>query len=124
MHLSGNEFDIMDALWRAGRPLNRAELLKETQGRNWNPASIHLILNALMSKGMTRVTEDSKPYARTYEAVISKEEWIKVVLKEMLKLDSEEEALFIVMDAFIMKNGKVSKKMMKTVQGYLESVGK
>lgn len=124
MHLSENEFGIIDALWREGRPLSRAEIFKETQGRNWNPASIHLILNALMSKGVMRVTENSKPHSRTYEAVISKEEWVKSALKEMLKLDSDEKTLFMVMDAFIKKNGKVSKKMMKTVQEYLENVGK
>ena len=41
MRISENEYKIMQLLWDEGRPLTRAEILKGTEGRNWNPASIH-----------------------------------------------------------------------------------
>ncbi|MCR4598187.1 MAG: hypothetical protein K5678_04040 [Acetatifactor sp.] len=47
-------------LWNEGRPLTREEILKGTEGRNWNPASIHQILNSMISKGVIRITDEEK----------------------------------------------------------------
>lgn len=76
MNLSQNEYKIMELLWSEDRPLSRAEILKGTEGRNWNPASIHLILNAMISKGAIKITDEDIKYARTYEACLTKDEYI------------------------------------------------
>jgi len=71
MIMSNNEYKIMRLLWDASRPLTRAEILNGTKDRDWNPASIHLILNSMISKGAIKITDETKKYRRTYEACIS-----------------------------------------------------
>ena len=55
IRLSPNEQAIMELIWSAGRPLSRQEILEGTDGRSWNPASIHLVLNNMLSKGILRI---------------------------------------------------------------------
>ncbi|MBR4606517.1 MAG: BlaI/MecI/CopY family transcriptional regulator [Lachnospiraceae bacterium] len=97
--LSDNEFTIMKLLWDAGRPLTRAEILNGTEGRTWNPASIHLILNSMLSKGVIAITDAQVKYGRTYEAVLGRDEYVVEGIKRLLPYASEAQALEIVRDA-------------------------
>ena len=81
MILSDNEFIIMNLLWKEDRPLSRAEILKGTPRRNWNPASVHLILNSMLSKGVLKITDETQRYGRNYEACITKAEYIVGVIE-------------------------------------------
>ncbi len=87
MRLSENEKQIMQLMWD-GKPLSREEILKGTKNRTWNPASVHLILNSLLSKGAIRVTDETKKYGRTYEAAISKEEYAREYINDLRELFS------------------------------------
>ena len=49
--LSSNEFKIMQLLWKENRPLSRPEIIDLTPEKDWNPNSIHLILNNMIEKG-------------------------------------------------------------------------
>ena len=79
--LSENEYKILSLMWREGKPITRAEILKGTEGRNWNPSSIHLILNAMISKHVIKITDEKRTYGRTYEPVISYQEYLIETLK-------------------------------------------
>ena len=120
MRMSENEYMIMELLWKEGRPLSRAEILKGTPNKNWNPASVHLILNAMISKGTIRITDEQKKYGRTYEACFTQDEFIMNGLKELLPNGTEKELLNAVLDAFAIKNGKVSKAVLKDIQKYID----
>lgn len=93
MILSDNEYIMMALMWREGKPLSRNELLKGTPGRNWNPASIHLILNSMISKGAIKITDESKNYGRTYEPLISRDEYLLDVLQRTFPDCAIEEIL-------------------------------
>lgn len=82
--LSENEYGILELLWDSGKPLSRAEILKGTEGRTWNPASIHLILNSMLSKGVIAITDEGRKYGRTYEAVIGREEYLIEGIRRLL----------------------------------------
>ena len=82
MKLSQNEYKIMAAMWEANKPMSRADILAATEGRNWNPASIHLILNAMISKGVLKITDVEKNYGRTYEPCMTMDEYLIDLLKE------------------------------------------
>lgn len=103
--LSQNEYTFMQLFWREDRPLTRAELLKGTGGRNWNPASIHLILNSLISKGAIFITDESKTYGRTYEARMTLEDYVTTGIAAMFPDLEPDEALNLVM-----KIGRKKKK--------------
>lgn len=83
--LSPNEFKIMQLLWKEERPLSRPEIIEMIPERDWNPNSIHLILNNMIEKGVIRVdgmTRCGRGYGRTYAATVNNLEYAVMLLKE------------------------------------------
>lgn len=111
---------LMQLLWKEDRPLSRAEILKGTEGRNWNPSSIHLILNSMMSKGIIHITDETKRYGRTYETLCSYQDYVMDSLQEIFPSVEKDELLNAVMDAFVLKNGKVSKRSLNYIRKYVD----
>ena len=94
--LSPNEFKIMQLLWKEDRPLSRPEIIELTPERDWNPNSIHLILNNMIEKGVIRVdgmTRCGRGYGRTYAASLSNLEYAVQLLKESTPDMSADERL-------------------------------
>ena len=54
--LSSNEFCILQLLWTEGRALTRPEILEALPDKDWNPNSIHLILNNMIKRVSCRST--------------------------------------------------------------------
>lgn len=105
MQISHNEYQIMELLWREQKPLSRADILRGTAGRNWNPASIHLILNSMLSKSVIKITDENKKYARTYEAVLTQEEYLCRCIEDSLPGKSNEDRLRAVVMALVNRDG-------------------
>ena len=80
--LTKNEYLILSLMWKENRPVTRAEILKGTEGRDWNPASIHLILNSMISKGAIKITDESTKYGRTYKPEMTYREYLMETLRE------------------------------------------
>lgn len=77
--LSETEMDIMLLLWEAGMPLSRPEILNRLAGKDWNPNSIHQVLNSMMKKGVLQVdgmTRCGKIYGRTYKPTMTQQEFV------------------------------------------------
>jgi predicted transcriptional regulator len=95
--LSPNEFKIMQLLWKEDRPLSRPEIIELLPERDWNPNSIHLILNNMIEKGVIRVegmTRCGRGYGRTYAATLNNLEYALAVLREATPgLTEDERAL-------------------------------
>lgn len=66
--------------------MSRPEIIELTPDRDWNPNSIHLILNNMIEKGVIAVdglTRCGRGYGRTYVAVVSNLEFAMDVLKSV-----------------------------------------
>lgn len=77
--LSRNELCILQLLWRVDKPLSRPEILDGIPNKDWNPNSIHLILNNMIQKGVLRVegmTRCGRGYGRTYAPAITQSQYI------------------------------------------------
>ena len=96
--LSHNEYLFMELLWTEGHPLSRSEILKGTTGRNWNPSSIHLILNSMLSKGVIKITDEEKKYGRTYETLITRDDYMIRCIESGTPGKSSEERLMSVVN--------------------------
>lgn len=105
MQVSHNEYIIMELLWKENRPLSRAEILKGTPGRNWNPASVHLILNSMLSKNLIKITDESKTYGRTYESIVSEEEYVRQLVDDSMPNKSNRDRLLGVVMALVNRDG-------------------
>ena len=51
MRLTKSELEIMSVLWKADRPLSRAEILEFSEDKTWKDNSIHILLNGMLKKG-------------------------------------------------------------------------
>ena len=94
--LSPNEFKIMQLLWKQNRPLSRPEIIEMTPEREWNPNSIHLILNNMIEKGVIRIegmARCGRGYGRTYAAAMSNLEYAVYLLREATPELSDDQRL-------------------------------
>lgn len=101
--LSQSELEIMDLLWRVGRPLTRAEIIKLLPNKKWNEKSIHLILNNIIDKGVLEVKgfeRCGKIYGRTYGPVMTRAEFIGEKINEIIPQISLEERIDCLICAF------------------------
>ena len=48
LSLSDTEMDIMQLLWQENVALSRPEILAHLEGKEWNPNSIHQVLNSML----------------------------------------------------------------------------
>ena len=53
--LTKNEWEIMEVMWKAGRPLSRAEVIALSEDRTWRASSFHVLMNSLLEKGAVKV---------------------------------------------------------------------
>ncbi len=78
MMLTKSEVEIMEVLWKEGRPLTSSDIINLSENRTWKKSYVHLLLNSLLSKDMIAVVgfvKTTKNYARTFDVKISKEEY-------------------------------------------------
>lgn len=76
--LTENEFNILQLMWEEGRALSRPEIIEKTPEKDWNPNSIHLILNNMIEKGVLCVeglTRCGRGYGRTYAPTMTQMEY-------------------------------------------------
>jgi predicted transcriptional regulator len=77
--LSETELDIMQLLWEENSGLSRPEILSRLEGKDWNPNSIHQVLNSMMKKGVLQVdgmARCGKIYGRTYMPTMTQQEFL------------------------------------------------
>ena len=105
--LSPNEFKIMQLLWKENRPLSRPEIIELTPERDWNPNSIHLILNNMIEKGVICVdgmTRCGRGYGRTYAVCVSNLEYALSILRDATPEMSDDRRLLGIVP-LLMKDG-------------------
>lgn len=74
MYLTKNELEIMDVLWREGRPLARGEILSLSEDKTWMDSSVHILLNSMLRKGAIReagFVKCGKTCGRVYAPALS-----------------------------------------------------
>lgn len=100
MKLTKSELEIMSVLWKAERPLSRAEILELSEDKSWKDNSIHILLNGLLSKGAIQgdgFARSGKVWGRLYAPVIGIGEYYR----ENLFLQSGEEAYPLLLSAMV-----------------------
>jgi len=119
MQVSHNEYLIMELLWKENRPLTRAEILKGTTGRSWNPASVHLIINSMLSKNLIKITDESVKYGRTYESIMTQDEYLRQCIDESLPGKTKQFKLMGTVMALVNEEG-ITEEDIKSLEAILE----
>lgn len=126
VRLSDREFDVMQILWRAERPLLASEILKEKDSLNIN--TIQSTLRKLLSRDFVRVADivqSGKVLSRTYEPVISADEYIIMEYRDILPTASSPGTHFFA--AFLEKScdkEKTLQELEQLIQDYRKGLVK
>lgn len=92
MKLTSNELEMMEVLWKEGRPLSRTEIIKlSPENKSWKDSSIHILLNSLLKKEAIREAgfiKTGKSYGRTFEPTESGEEYFAKLAAETVRKTS------------------------------------
>ncbi len=126
IELTSNELSIMQLLWAEGRALSRAEIIDKTRDRQWQPRSIHILLNKLMEKDAIRVegfVRSGKTYGRTYGAAISRDQYIAQLFFGNLEGEDRKLPLSGVVAALIENKG-LSEETLEELESLLKELRK
>ena len=121
--LSSNEFCILQLLWTEGRALTRPEILEALPDKDWNPNSIHLILNNMIKKGVLQVNgvaRCGRGYGRTYAPTMSQTEYAAAQAVNATPDMAVSERLLGVVAALVDKQG-IDKKTSAELEQMLEA---
>ncbi len=83
--LTNSEKEIMELLWKEGRPLSGAEIVALSENKTWKESYIHLLINSLLKKEMIKMdgfVKTTKNYARTFVSTITEEEYSVMVITQ------------------------------------------
>ena len=122
--LSDKEEQMLETMWKEGRPLTRSEIINLTENRRWKESSIHVFLNRLLKKGSIRVDEvvkTSTNFGRTYEPTFSAEEYDMARLKDNFENINPESSTISNFISFIVKSKKVNIKNVKELEDIIEN---
>lgn len=123
-NLSENEEQILETMWRVGRPLARSEIIKFTENKTWKESSIHIILNRLLEKGSIEVhdiVKTSTNFGRSYKPAYSKTEYKLARLKgafERINPNKKEAAQFL---SFMVDSKKISPEDLAELEKEVEA---
>ena len=104
MYLTKNEIEIMDVLWKEGRPLARGEILSLSENKTWMDSSVHVLLNSMLKKGAiveAGFVKCGKTCGRVYQAALSCEEYYASTFDSTKRVPSFPKLL----SAYIAKEG-------------------
>ena len=83
--LSKSENEVMELLWNTNIPLTASEIVNQSPKKTWKTSYVHLLLNSLLKKEMIKVAgikQTTKNFARTFEAAVTKEEYMIIEMKK------------------------------------------
>lgn len=119
---SENEWQIMEVIWRAGRPVTASEVIEQVAGQmDITKKTIRVMLNRLVAKGVIDYTLDKRD-ARIYHyyPLRSREECITIKSNRFLKhYFSGRSALAV---ASFLKQGEVSEEELEELSRLVEQM--
>lgn len=117
MQFTKSELEVMNVLWKAGRPLSRSEILSMSTEKTWKDSSIHILLNGLLRKKAIEEAgrvRSGKTMGRLYAPTISCGDYYT---KNVFA--GNKEALPLLFSAFVKSEG-VTQQQLDELEQMLE----
>lgn len=77
-NITKSEFEVLNVLWKADRPLSRADILEALSDKAWKDNSIHILLNGMKIKRVVKgagFARSGKVWRRLYAPAVRAEEY-------------------------------------------------
>lgn len=82
--ISNSEMQIMEYIWKVGRPVTTAELMQNLpEGTEWSPKTVITFLARLTEKGILKTTRVGRAYH--YEVCVTEQEYLNYETKQFIK---------------------------------------
>lgn len=94
--MTASEREVLELLWQQGKPLTSSEIVALSEDKSWKPSYIHLMINSLLKKEIIQVAgfkKTTKNFARSFEPILSKEEFSIQSFREENHLDTSSLSL-------------------------------
>lgn len=121
--LSKNEREIMDTLWKEGKPLTRRDIINYCEDKSWKESSIHILLNQLLDKEAIQVTgfvKIVKNYGRTFEPTLTREEFEIMEMKNNFKELDPNPSIIPGFISFLIEENDIPAEKIEELQVQLE----
>lgn len=102
MELTKNEFEFLEVLWKAGRPLTRTEVIEYSVDKSWKDSSVHILINSLLKKGAIQeagFVRSGKGFGRIFEPTVSANRYFDKLLKDIAKKTSPAKVFSALIEA-------------------------
>lgn len=76
---SSRELEVLETMWKAGRPLSGTEIIGLSPDKTWKESTIHIILKSLVKKSLIEndgFTQTSTNIAKTFSPLLSADEYL------------------------------------------------
>lgn len=107
MEFTKKEQELMDVLWKAGRPLSSKEIVENSIDKTWKDSSIHILLNSLLDKGAIKeagYVRTGKGYGRTFEPLNQQNRVKNIMLSFWQPLRKEQLLNYLCQLCLIVRN--------------------
>lgn len=104
MKLTEKEYEVMEILWSADRPLVRAEIINLSPNKTWKVSTLHILLMKLLEKGAIEVdgiTFSRNVLARAFVPTMSKDKYRAMMALDLPKSSPEDGKLSRIVAAMI-----------------------
>ena len=72
--ISDSEWEVMKAVWKAGKPLSSDEIISLLAYKEWHPKTVRTLINRLVKKGALSCKKDGRAYS--YAPAVGEKECI------------------------------------------------
>lgn len=82
--LTKSEMELMEHLWKSGRPMTKAEIVDTAENRSWKASYTFRIINFLLEKGAIKVAGkvlSGRRYARLFTPTLTRDEYYVMMLQ-------------------------------------------
>lgn len=121
--LSKSEYEILSLLWTKPEGLTATEINELAEIKSWKDASIHLILNGMLKKGVVRVDGmvlTGRTYSRVFKTTLSPEEYSLMQVKQNMSFSENKDAAITNVFAALLNDSEVNSETIDEIEKLLK----
>lgn len=122
--LSKSEYEILSLLWAKPKGLTATEINEQAEVKSWKDASIHLILNGMLKKGVVRVDGmvlTSRTYSRIFKATLTPEEYTLMQVKQNTSFVKDKSTAITNIFAALLDDSEVNAETINKIEQLLDA---
>jgi len=121
--LSKSEYEILSLLWTKPEGLTATEINELAEVKSWKDASIHLILNGMLKKGVIRtdgMVLTGRTYSRIFKTTLTPEEYSLMQVKQNTSFAEDKNLAITNIFAAFLDDSEVNSETIDKIEKLIE----